>query len=372
MGFDVFEITLEPHAPVYFSGQQVQGYVTARTSTQISCRAITLTLKGKGKVEWTERRNKRTHTYSNSEVYAELRSVLWHGSDSNEKLEPGNHVFPFSFVLQFQLPTSFETTYGSVRHYLKASADIPWGLDTVKKLLINVHNIYDLNLDRRSARPLRFHGEKTSSFCCCCKVGPVSFDLSIPRMGYVPGEVMYIDGTIYNNSFSEVKYTEAKLIQKVVLRATSKIKEQAVTVQRVYRPSIKQGGRDVWYHVPLHIPAVTPSILEHCNIINVSYILKIVAKIGCCKSASVTSEIIIGSVALQPSQHLGRIEMQQLAQNVGPTLPVPSAPVVQNEVVHDDPPSYPESEPPPTYDELVNKGAIGWGKSEHVPKHFEK
>ncbi|XP_064096943.1 arrestin domain-containing protein 3-like isoform X2 [Macrobrachium nipponense] len=342
MGFDIFEITLQPHVPVYFSGQQVQGYVTAKTSSQVSCREITLSLKGKGKVEWTERRNKRTYTYSNLERYTNLTSVLWNGSDSNEKLEPGNHVFPFSFVLQFQLPTSFETTYGSVKYYLKASADIPGGLDTIKKLHFMVHNIYDLNLDHRSARSLHFDGERTSSFCCCCKVGPINFDLSIPRMGYVPGEVMYISGAIYNNSFSEVKYTEAKLIQVVILHATSKDKLMKVTVQRVYRPSIKQGQRDVWHQVPLHIPAVTPSLLEYCNIINVSYKLKILAKIGCCKNAYVDSEIIIGSVALQPSQPGRRIEMQQLAQNVGP-LPVPSAPMIQNEVIHDDPPSYPET-----------------------------
>ncbi|XP_068233864.1 arrestin domain-containing protein 3-like isoform X2 [Palaemon carinicauda] len=310
MGLDSLEIELPPGVTVYFSGQEVRGYVRAVAGSEISCREITVTLKGKAVVHWTERRNKRTYSYSNNELYTQTNLVLWNGADANNKFPPGNHLFPFSFTLPSRLPTSFEGTSGKVIYTLKAVANIPWGIDHVEKLPIIVHNIYDLNLDPRSTN------------------------------------IMY--------------------------RATDKLKEEVNTVQRVYRPSIKPGRKDVWYHVPLPIPAVTPSALEYCNIIDITYKLKILAKLGANRSPNVEFFIIIGSVALQPSQP-GRAEpgVWLPAQNVNIAMPVPSAPEPSMALINDNPPSYPESEPP-SYDDLLNRGAIDYNRREYVPEKFKQ
>ncbi|XP_068233863.1 arrestin domain-containing protein 17-like isoform X1 [Palaemon carinicauda] len=372
MGLDSLEIELPPGVTVYFSGQEVRGYVRAVAGSEISCREITVTLKGKAVVHWTERRNKRTYSYSNNELYTQTNLVLWNGADANNKFPPGNHLFPFSFTLPSRLPTSFEGTSGKVIYTLKAVANIPWGIDHVEKLPIIVHNIYDLNLDPRSTQAISCSVVKTASYCCCFKTGPISFDISIPRSGYVPGEIMYVNGTIQNNCMTAVEYTEAKIIQNIMYRATDKLKEEVNTVQRVYRPSIKPGRKDVWYHVPLPIPAVTPSALEYCNIIDITYKLKILAKLGANRSPNVEFFIIIGSVALQPSQP-GRAEpgVWLPAQNVNIAMPVPSAPEPSMALINDNPPSYPESEPP-SYDDLLNRGAIDYNRREYVPEKFKQ
>ena len=69
---------------------------------------------------------------------------------SGNKLEPGNHVFPFTFTLEDNLPSSFESDHGEVKYSLKVRADIPWGIDQVEKTYFIVHDIYDLNLHPRS------------------------------------------------------------------------------------------------------------------------------------------------------------------------------------------------------------------------------
>ena len=63
---------------------------------------------------------------------------------------------------------------------------------------------------------MHFMGEDNAG-SLCCKQGPVSFDLHMNQKGYVPGEVIYIDGTISNYSLSATKYTEAKLIRVIML-----------------------------------------------------------------------------------------------------------------------------------------------------------
>ncbi|KAG7166826.1 Arrestin domain-containing protein 3-like 1 [Homarus americanus] len=392
MGFDEFLVVLNPHQPVYFPGQNIRGYVKVKVSSEVSCRELKVTTKGKGEVRWSERRGKTTHHYSSEEEYMRQSVTVWDGRCE--------YSYPFHFILPHNIPSSFEATHGKVRYQVKVVADKPWSIDQSTKIIYSVNHLYDLNFHSLSRNPLYNEKEKTVC-CCCCTRGPISLAVSAPRSGYVPGENIIINGHIQNHSNSTIKYTEAKIVQNIEYITSSKTKEEHRTVQRVYRPQILPGGNDVWANVPLPVPAVPASQLKHCNIIDINYTFVFVAKLGTCKTAEVVSALIIGSIPLHgtypayvPPVSAAEVGGTSLATTVslpyGQSLPnqpatslgaspnIASAPLASHEIYRDheetrndlpryngefrdDPPPYPSTFmpddykdiPPPSYDSCV-------------------
>jgi hypothetical protein len=58
---------------------------------------------------------------------------------------PGQHAFPFSFVLPPSLPSSFEGGIGYVRYTIKGTIDRPWRFDDHTVLAYTVLSPLDLN-----------------------------------------------------------------------------------------------------------------------------------------------------------------------------------------------------------------------------------
>ncbi|KAK4323828.1 hypothetical protein Pmani_005468 [Petrolisthes manimaculis] len=361
MGFDSFQLVLDPHQPVYFSGQVLKGYVLCSASEPLSCKKITVKVKGKAKVQWTESHGKNSSTYSAKEKYLEVRHQVWCGSENDNKLPVGEHRLPFSVVLPLGLPSSFESTAGRVRYSLKAEADQPWSLDVLDKKYFSVNCIYDLNINPLSRRQI--YGEKNKTLCClCCVQGPIHLMMRADRTGYVPGESIVLSGEVVNNSRSTIKYSEVKIMQQIKYITPNKSKSEIRTVQRVYRPQIQAGERDEWAAILVPIPAVPSSFLQHCNIIEIHYCVRLMAKLGMCKVAKLDLPIIIGSIPLRnaPSTQLpegeravmgGTILTTSLSQthqfNSNPpnlNLPVPRHPSA--------PPTY-DSAPPPYSDTFL-------------------
>ncbi|XP_071544112.1 arrestin domain-containing protein 3-like [Panulirus ornatus] len=318
MAIDGLLVVLQPNQPVYFPGQMIKGHIIVKVSSEVSCRGITVTAKGVGKVHWSERRGKTTHYYSSEEEYTRQTVRVWQGRDTGDKIHSGRHRFPFQFVLPHNIPSSFEATHGKVRYQVKAVADIPWGLDITTKALFSVNHLYDLNLDNTAKYPVRSQKEKTVC-CCCCAEGPISLSITAARSGYVAGQNIVVNGEVVNNSRSPIKYTEAKIVQQIQYITPRKTKEEIRTVQRVYRPQIHAGGTDVWSSVPLPVPAVPASHLQHCNIIIIEYFLMFIAKLGACKSAKLKAPIVIGSVPLQNTYSMP-VQLEALPEIGGTSL----------------------------------------------------
>ncbi|XP_037804069.1 arrestin domain-containing protein 17-like [Penaeus monodon] len=369
MGFDEFTVVIEPHQPVYFSEQVVQGYVKITAEEPVSCRAIYLTAKGTGKVSWSEKRGKSRVTYSAYEEYFRESHTIWSGADMDEEFPVGEHKFPFAFQIPKDIPSSFETYIGRVRYQVKAVADRPWHFDDSSKAIFSVNHLLDLSSDSIARLPINSEREK-SIRCCCCWWGPISLTLGVERRGYVAGENILINGEIVNNSGSTIKYTEAKIVQNIRYITSSKTKTTSLTVQRVYRPQIETGSTDEWSGVSLPVPAVTASHLMHCNIIEVDYDLIFEAKLGTCRTAKIAENIIIGSVPLPGTivapdtsvESGGTVLASTMSQENSPRF-VRSRQPAQGE--HgDNPPSYsrivmPEQYaniPPPSYESCVSSG----------------
>ncbi|XP_042871649.1 arrestin domain-containing protein 4-like [Penaeus japonicus] len=370
MGFDIFTVVLAPQKPVYFTGQVVQGYVRIATQSPVSCRGIAVRVKGTGSVSWSENNGDSSETYSSSEEYFRRTLIVWSGADMDNVFRAGNHRLPFAFKIPRDVPSSFATTTGNVSYQVKAVADKPWQRDESTKTFFSVKCPYDLNRDPMARSPiLREHDKYV--VCLCAVWGPISLTVTAERKGYVAGENMVINAEIVNNSGSKIKYTEAKIVQKISYITSSKITMDTHTVQRVYRPQIESGSSDHWEDVPLPVPAVTASHFRHCSIIDVEYYLVFEAKLGMCRIAKIEEGIIIGSIPLRdtivaperPLQVAGTVLASSVIQENNPRLGQPrQLPRRGHEEQRgDNPPPYhriimPEqyaNVPPPSYESCI-------------------
>ena len=73
------------------------------------------------------------------------------GMGKDNRLPPGQHIFPFSFTLPPNLPSSFEGGVGYVRYTVKGTIDKPWKFDHNTKRPFTVVALLDLNTQPNAA-----------------------------------------------------------------------------------------------------------------------------------------------------------------------------------------------------------------------------
>jgi len=147
--------------------------------------------------------------------------------------------------------------------------------DKKKKEFITINALMDLNQMPSIIEPVTVSDSKTFG-CLCCKSGPLSSTVNVPRVGYAPGEGIPIFAEVENLSDKVMNKTNAKLIQKIVFHSDSgKSKKIERTIQEVKRGEIEPGATESWEAVEIKVPAVPPTHLGgNCSIIGVSYELE--------------------------------------------------------------------------------------------------
>jgi hypothetical protein len=309
MGLIDFQIIFENPMKVFFSGQTIAGRVLVNLSEQKKLAKIKVQLVGRGEVHWTEsrrehRRDSRGENYSeevhdhyrSNESYLEQEAVVYHGPS----LQAGTHIFPFSFLLPSNLPSSFESKVGHVRYYLKADIVRDWMWNHKVKQHITVNGILDLNL-YPSAKQAG-HSRDYKTLCClCCKSGPISAVITTNRTGYVPGELIGFNAEVDNQANKEMTGSFLNLVEVVTFKTARKNKTERRVVAEIRRGRIGPGTSDYWEGVMMRVPALPPTNLAGtCNIIDVQYKLDFhVDPSGMSFDLVVSLPLTIGTIPLQ-------------------------------------------------------------------------
>ncbi|CAL4115511.1 unnamed protein product, partial [Meganyctiphanes norvegica] len=338
-------IIFDNPSKVFFNGQPITGRVQVVLDDHMSARGIEIEFKGYCKVQWTETEtvgegeDKKTISkkFESYEKYYKQEYLVWGDGSNTHELPPGTHTFNFCYTLPTDIPSSFQAEHGKVQHECEAKIDRPWKTDTKKKVIYSVNSIYDLNLDPKAKHPIEKQDHKT--LCCwCCKSGPISIVLRIPRSGYVPGESIVINCECDNKSNRKCHGSKARIYQHVVQKASYKnvvkTKKQTRKVAELERGPIMPGDSDTWSNVEFKVPALPPSHLRHCGNIDVYY--KFEFKVDPAKTSydlEAEADLIIGSIPLQ--EHF----MQFTPGMMQPHGPPPGAP----------PAGYPGAPPPAGY-----------------------
>ncbi|XP_047738036.1 arrestin domain-containing protein 2-like [Hyalella azteca] len=293
MGLTNFTLVLEPHQDVYFPGQAVEGRVMAVASSARFCRAVEVEFRGDAEVSWDDVSDSDDDatTYEASEPYFKFKTNVWE-PDSSGRLPAGNHDWPFKFKLPLSIPSSFEGRYGYIRYRVKAVARIRLGFNKESEVYISVNCPLDLTLTSATAQ-LLIEKEDTS---CLCR-GPVSLYISGRRYGAVVGEKYRVRGEVANYSRKKVESTILYLRQRVTYhskrRRTCKVDERDVKLLEIgcVAPGDSIGLQDE----PFFVPSVVPG-LQHCQIMDLKYFLKVVARFDCCNDVSGQVEFVVGTI----------------------------------------------------------------------------
>lgn len=359
----MFAVTLNNPTSVYSAGQNVDGYVTVDLNDSMKMRGIKLQFLGSARVHWTEThstgsgKTRRTETrhYSATETYFNFEILLFGPGTGSTILQAGHYTFPFTHTLPQNLPSSFESGIGYVRYQLKAKIDKPWKFDHKTKRMITVISILDLNQQPAAAAAIQ--GQNSKNLCClCCKSGPISAVFRVDRAGYVPGDTIYLNAEISNNSSRRMCASRVKLIMFTAYHATTKTKTVSNCVASISRGEIEPHGSDMWSGVPMTVPPIPPSYLVGCSIIDIRYILQLeVDPSGPGFDLEVPLEIIVGTIPL-------RQVVQRLYPQWQPQQPsAPSSSALAG--------SIPSDLPPPSYAECVF-GKVSVGDDEDDNEHM--
>jgi len=255
---------------LYFPGQFISGRILIELEEDTPVVGVFFHVMGEGVVKFTDRNRNR---FSDKENYIDFRMKLLGEPDQRVcVLSPGIHSFPFKLGLPLGLPSTFLGKNCWVQYFCKAAVKEPSGLVHKNQQVFIVMNPIDLNLEPLElADP--FHGEVEHRLGMKCLTGgPVVCRVRLDRGGYVPGENIILNASIHNRSKIVIKQIKATLTETIQFTAKNKIgHSESRELASIVRGKIPSGDYDDWHDEILTIPALPPTNLRGCHIINISY-----------------------------------------------------------------------------------------------------
>lgn len=333
------DLRIEYDAPnaVYFPGQAVTGKVIIQNREWIKARFLKICIHGGAHTGWSEsERRHRTDARGRSESFTEHvhynatvnyltgESIAWKSTDGQNRLPAGTNVFPFAFSMPANCPPSYEGCHGYIRYSVHVELDRPWKFNKKQKRCFSVVPAYDLNITPTAINPMVNSASKNLGLLF--KKGLVSMTVSLPKRGYVAGEILPITINIDNGSKAPIVAVRSKMTQLAHFHAShggsinathhTHHKNDAKCVAESRR-SLEIAPRTRQQVVlSMKIPAIVPSF--QCPIISVDY----------CVSVKLdTASTFGGTLKVEFPLILGTIPIRQLLP-VGATAPPAAMPTV--------------------------------------------
>ncbi|XP_076679066.1 arrestin domain-containing protein 17 isoform X2 [Andrena cerasifolii] len=299
IGFRRIDIVLDHPHKVYYSGHQVSGNVHLELNEPVDGLGIRLKCKGEAQVYFTDRSAGIRRKFSAFESYLHAETYLV--GDGKEMSAITGGVYPFTVTLPENLPCSFEGRYGRVRYSIRALLDVT----TIYRFSTNiipftVAPILDLNRDSLAPLPISVQQSKVY----IGQTEPLTISMSLPVHGYVPGQSIPIKIAVANPSTVVVKKIRVVFKKVVTYHSMEKSRKHKEIIVEVEQPVNKDPDT---YDVTFDVPAVPPTGMIHCNVIDVLYTLKVEACIDVSewyyrmfqKNLKLRTNIVVGTVPLQ-------------------------------------------------------------------------
>ncbi|EDL93654.1 arrestin domain containing 1, isoform CRA_b [Rattus norvegicus] len=208
-------------------------------------------------------------------------------------LPPGEHNFPFQFLLPATAPTSFEGPFGKIVHQVRASIDTPrFSKDHKCSLVFYILSPLNLNSIPDIEQPNVASTTKKFSYKLV-KTGSVVLTASTDLRGYVVGQVLRLQADIENQSGKDTSPVVASLLQKVSYKAKRWIYDVR-TIAEVEGTGVKAWRHAQWQEQIL-VPALPQSALPGCSLIHIDYYLQVSMK---APEATVTLPLFVGNIAV--------------------------------------------------------------------------
>ncbi|KAM9735677.1 arrestin domain-containing protein 1b [Menidia menidia] len=283
-----FEITFTNNKVVYGPGESISGTVKIRTGNSLQYKAIKVNCHGSCGIS-----NKMNDTaWSLEEQYFNsMLSVADKGT-----LSPGEHNFPFQFLLPVSVPTSFEGPFGKVVYLVKAAIDTP-RFSKDYKAQRPFYLLNPLNLNEVPDIGHQSYAFTTKKFSyLLVKTGTLMLKTQSDMKGYIPGQVIKLATEIHNKSGKDTGYVLASLMQKVTYKAKRPVVDLRA-IAEVEGAGVKAGKHAEWRE-QIIVPPLPQSALAGCSLIDIDYFIQVSLK---SPEAIVTLPIYIGNIPVNLS-----------------------------------------------------------------------
>lgn len=258
-------------------------------------------INGESTVSWEDEGSKHLTQYKASESYIDVSQNLLEADNNLITLDAGTHKYPMEYALPTNLPSSFIGKFGNITYVVKATLkeDKKFGLSTMitsEPFLVLRH--LDISQQHKLQMSREEHIQKNfSGALAFCVRGKVTSTFRVNKTGHLPGEDIFMDAEIANQSPRTVEAVEASIIMHSTFHAKNKKKynKQVVNKKRDEWELTEGEGRR-WKGVRLTIPPYIPeSRLDGCDIIDIKYDLEFKIDISGKSTLSVTIPITIGT-----------------------------------------------------------------------------
>ncbi|XP_023816663.1 arrestin domain-containing protein 1 [Oryzias latipes] len=307
-----FDIFYTNNKVVYGPGESVSGVVRIRTSSALHYKAIKVNCQGSCGV--STKINDTTwnleERYFNSTLSVADKGVL----------SPGEHSFPFQFLIPAAVPTSFEGPFGKVVYRVQASIDTPRFSKDYKTLKVfYLLNALNLNEVPNIEQPSSALTSKKFSYLLV-KTGTLMLKTCSDLRGYVPGQVIKLSTEIHNKSGKDTGCVLASLIQKVMYKSKRPMFDLR-TIAEVQGAGVKAGKHAEWKE-QIIVPPLPQSALAGCSLIDIEYFIQVSLK---SPEAAVILPIYIGNIPVNLSPSRTTFSTPERCGAAGPPSVTPSA-----------------------------------------------
>ncbi|KAM3911550.1 arrestin domain-containing protein 1 [Leptodactylus fuscus] len=304
----LFEISLRDSRVIYSPGESLCGTVTIRTTAALPYKTIKVNCLGSCGVS-----NKANDSSWN------LEEQYFNGTFSladKGTLQPGEHTFPFQFLLPESAPTSFEGPFGKVTYQVKAVIETRrLSKDYRSNKLFYILRPLDLN-EIPDIEQLSCAAATKKFNYLLVKSGQVLLSVTSDLRGYIVGQPIKIHTEVDNKSGRDTGAIVASLIQKVAYRSKRQVYDLR-TIAEVEGAPVKAWKHALWDEQIL-VPALPQSILQGCNLIQIDYYLQVTVK---SPEVSVTLPIYIGNIPVSPTRIGLRHSISHAPMSVVPSAP---------------------------------------------------
>uniref|UniRef100_A0A8C1KEZ9 Arrestin C-terminal-like domain-containing protein n=1 Tax=Cyprinus carpio TaxID=7962 RepID=A0A8C1KEZ9_CYPCA len=247
----------------FTSGDFISGQVILDVAKDTQMESLSVKMKGKAEVYWTERHGQTTVVYSDKEKYYSVERFFvledkTHGRRNSCTLLC-RHVYPFTFQLpQQHFPPSFKGSVGKIVYALEAKLGRAMRVSSKDKAEFYYVPKHDLPGPELMAPQYGSKDKQMKLFTS----GSVSMYINTEKMGYYLGEGLKVLAEVQNNSSRSIKpkYCKRRLHTHNIL------KEEGEPIE----PNSKKTVTKV-----LSIPPSLAISILNCRILTVEYRLRV-------------------------------------------------------------------------------------------------
>ncbi|KAJ0019323.1 hypothetical protein NQD34_006892 [Periophthalmus magnuspinnatus] len=256
---------------VFSRGETLTGRVVLELAKDTKIECLSVTAKGKASVFWTESYIYAIVSYKAKQHFFSTTKILLERARPESKvLSAGRHVFPFSFdIPDIDLPKCWVGRHGHISYFLEARVSRSMRLDCKERTTFTVTSIGNYS-DLDIMKPQQAQDEAKGMFSS----GKTALNVSIKKMGYLPGEGLEITTQITNNSKDTTVTPKYIFYEKQSFFCKNKRKVHTRHIVEEKGDPV-QAGQQVTQTQVLQIPNILKSTLLNCNIVKQEYRLEV-------------------------------------------------------------------------------------------------